>query len=104
MNPHPLGHVHYQLDVGIVVVIGASGDLVELGTCSERRILLSYLDILVRHTNVVCIGLQILWCRHNSELYGSLVSERLVRPFSYASDFFDRRNSVVGNEDLSIIM
>ncbi|KAH6606987.1 hypothetical protein Trco_006140 [Trichoderma cornu-damae] len=41
MDVHALGNVHNQLDVGIVVVICAAGDL----------------DVVVRHSNVVGVGL-----------------------------------------------
>lgn len=42
-----------------------------------------YLHILIGHTNVICVGLEILWRGHDGELDGALVAKRLVGPFSY---------------------
>lgn len=63
---HSLGDIQNELDVGIVVVICAAGNL----------------DVVVCHSDVICVGLQILWCGHDGEVNGSLVAERLVGPFS----------------------
>ena len=60
----------------------------------------SYLNILVCHSNVVCVCLQIFWSGHDCELNGALVAESLVGPFSYGTDFLDRCNTVVGNQNL----
>ena len=67
MNVHTLSHVHNELNVGVVVVIGAS----------------RHLDILVSESDVVCVGRQIFWRGHHSELDGPLVAKRLVCPFPY---------------------
>jgi hypothetical protein len=40
------------------------------------------LDVVVGHSNVLCVGLQIFGGSHHCEVNGSLVAERLVRPFS----------------------
>jgi hypothetical protein len=61
---------------------------------------LSYLNILIRHSDVISVGGQIFWRSHHSELDGSLVAKGLVCPFSHGSDLFDSRNTVVRNEDL----
>jgi hypothetical protein len=66
MDVHALGNIHNQLDVGIVVVVCAAGNL----------------DVVVGHSNVLCVGLQIFGGGHHCEVNGSLVAERLVRPFS----------------------
>ena len=62
-----------------------------------------YLNILIRHSDVISIGGQIFWRCHHSELNGSLVSESLVCPFSHRSDLFDSRNTVVRNENLKSV-
>lgn len=59
-----------------------------------------YLDVSVRHSNVVRICLQVLRSGHDSKLYGPFVAEGLVGPFSDGSDLFHGGNSVVGNEHL----
>ena len=66
MDVHTLSNVDDQLDVGIVVVVGTAGNL----------------DVVVRHSDVFCVGLQIFGGSHHSEVNGSLVAERLVCPFS----------------------
>jgi hypothetical protein len=66
MDIHALSNIHNQLDVGIVVVVCAAGNL----------------DVVVGHSNVFCVGLQIFGGGHDSEVNGSLVTERLVSPFS----------------------
>ena len=66
MDIHALRNIENELDVGIVVVIRAAGDL----------------DVVVRHSDVICVGLQIFWGSHDGEVNGSLVAERLVGPFS----------------------
>lgn len=84
MDVHALRNVDDQFDIGVVVVVGTAGDL----------------NVVVGHTDVICVGLQIFGGGHDGELDSPLVAERLVRPFSDRSDLFDGRNTVVGNEDL----
>ena len=67
VNVHALGHVDNELNVGVVVVVGATGDL----------------DILVRHTDVVCVGRQVLGSGHDGELDGALIAQRFVCPFPH---------------------
>ena len=64
----------------------------------------TYLNILIRHSDVISIGGQILWRSHHRELDGSLVSEGLVCPFSHRSNLFDGRNTVVRNENLESVL
>lgn len=66
VDVHALGNIHDQFHVGIVVVVCASGDL----------------DVVVGHSDVVCVGRQIFGGSHDGEVDGSLVAERLVGPFS----------------------
>jgi hypothetical protein len=84
MDVHPFGDIDDQLDIGIVVVVRATG----------------HFHVLIRHSDVVCIRLQIFWRGHHRELDGPFVAERLVGPFSYGADLFDCGNTVVGNEHL----
>jgi hypothetical protein len=66
--------------------------------------ILSYLYILIRHSNIVCIRLQIFRCSHHRKLYRPLVTEGFVGPFSHRPDFFDCGNTIVGNENLARCM
>lgn len=66
MDVHALGNIHNQLHIGVVVVVGASRDF----------------DVVVCHSDVVCVGLQIFGSGHDGELNGALVAESLVGPFS----------------------
>lgn len=86
VDVHPLGDIHDQLHVGVVVVVGAS----------------RHFNVVVCHSDVVCVGLQILGGGHDGELDGALVAECLVRPFSNRSDFLDGSNTVVGNQNLIV--
>jgi len=82
---HSFCHIYDQFHVGVVVVIGSAG----------------YLDVLIRHPDVVCICLQILWGGHDGELYGPLIAKGLVCPFSYRPDLLDCCNTIVGNQNLA---
>mgnify|MGYP006976734340 FL=1 len=55
---------------------------------------------MICHADVVGIGLKIFWRSHDRELDGTLVSERLVRPFSYRPDLLDGCNTVVRDQNL----
>jgi hypothetical protein len=77
--------IYNELDVGVVVVVGATRDL----------------DVLVRHADVVCVGGQVLGCGHDSELDGALIAQCLVCPLPHGADFFDGGDTVVCNENLS---
>lgn len=84
MHIHSLCNIDDQFYVCVVVIICASGDF----------------DVLVGHADIICIGLQVLGGGHHGELDGTLVSKGLVGPFSHGTDFFDRGNAVIGNQDL----
>jgi hypothetical protein len=60
----------------------------------------AYLNILIRHPNVVRICLQILRSGHHCELDCPLVAEGFVGPFPHGSDLLDRGNTVVRDENL----
>lgn len=81
---HALGNVDNQLDVGVIVVVGAAGDL----------------DVVVGHANIVGIGLEVLGSGHDGEVDGLFVAKRLVRPFPDGTDLLDGGNSVVCDENL----
>lgn len=105
MDVHALSNVDDELDVGVVVVVGSTRDLSMSSVhCSagvqHRPDLLTHLDILVGHPDVVGVGCQILWSGHDGKLNRLFVAKGLVGPFSYRSDLFDRSNTVVGNENL----
>lgn len=84
MYVHSLCNVDDEFDVGIVVVVGAA----------------RYFDVVVRHADVVCVGLQVFGRGHDSELYRPLVAERLVCPLTDGPDLFDGSDTVVGDQDL----
>jgi hypothetical protein len=114
MDPHSLRYIDDQLDIGIVVVVGTARDLkrVESVIASDHSRIVptrgifdsTYLDILICHSYIICIGPQILWGCHDSELNGSLVSKSLVRPFSNRSNFLDSCNAIIRNEHLQFIV
>lgn len=86
VDVHPLSNIHDQLHIGVVVVIGAAG----------------HLNVVICHSDVVCVGLQIFGGGHDRELDGALVAECLVSPFSNRSDFLDGSDTVVGNQNLFV--
>lgn len=109
MDIHSLRNIDNQLNVGVVVVIRTTGHL-QIVICQRiapaplclpiiwaQR---TYLDVLIRHPNVIRIGVQIFRSCHHRELDGTLVAKRFVGPFSYGTDFFNGGNTVVGNENL----
>jgi hypothetical protein len=84
VHVHSFGNIDDELDVGVVVVVGATGNL----------------DVVICHPDVVGVGLQILGRGHDCELDGPLVAEHLVGPFSHRADFLDGGNAVVGDQHL----
>jgi hypothetical protein len=85
VDVHTLSDIDNQLDIGVVVVIGASGNF----------------DVVVGHANVVGVGLEILRSGHDCEVDGPLVAENFVCPFSHRSNLLDGGNTVVGDQNLS---
>ena len=61
----------------------------------------AYLDILVRHPNVVRVSRQIFWRGHDCELDGLLISKSLVCPSPHRSDLLDGCDTIVGDENLN---
>ena len=84
VNVHALSNVNDELDVGVVVVVGATGDL----------------DVLVRHADVVCVGRQVLGSGHDGELDGALIAQCLVCPLPHGADLFDGGDTVIRNQNL----
>jgi hypothetical protein len=84
VNVHALSNVNDELDVGVVVVVGATRDL----------------DVLVRHADVVCVGRQVLGGGHDGELDGALIAQCLVCPLPHGADLFDGGDTVIRNQDL----
>lgn len=71
-----------------------------LATLNTARV--THLDVLVRHTDVVGVGSQILWRGHDGKLYRSFIAESLVCPFPNAANLLDGCDTVVCYEDLSL--
>ena len=118
MNIHPLGDVHDELDVGVIVVVGTSRHLfarraisrvLSTGTSPAplrgkpemlSSALCTHLNILISHSNVIRICSEVFWRSHHSKLDGPLVAEGFVGPFSDRSYLFHSCDTVVGYEDL----
>lgn len=84
MDIHTLRHVHNQFDIGIIIIIGSSGDI----------------DVLVGHANVVCVGMQAFWGSHHGELDCPFIEKGLVGPFPHGSNLLDGGDPVVGDKGL----
>ena len=61
-----------QFDVGIVVCIRSSCNL----------------DVLIGEVDKLSVGLEVLWCCHDSELNRLFVAEMIIEPSSNASNAF----------------
>lgn len=106
MYTHSFGNIDNQLDVGIIVIIRATGNLehylsvhpYNFGRRKKKRKekkKRAYLDVLVSHSDIVCVPLQVLWRGHDGKLYGALIAKGIVGPFPDGSDFLDSSNAVV---------
>ena len=84
MNIHSLRNIDNQLDVGIVVVICATGNF----------------NIVICHADIIGVCLEIFRRGHHCKLDGPFVAERLVCPFSYRPNFLYGSDAVVGNQYL----
>jgi len=84
LHTHPLCYIHNELDVGVIVVVRSAW----------------HFYVTVCHPDIVRICCQILWCGHDSKLDSALVTKGLVGPPPHGADFFDRCDTIVGNEDL----
>lgn len=69
--------------------------------CTVSPAMTAYLNVLIRHANVISICFQIFWCGHDGELDSALVGEGLVRPLPYGSDHLHRGDTVVRDEYLT---
>jgi len=84
MSSSPLRNIHDQLNVGVIVVIGPTGDL----------------NVLIGHPDIVGVGLEILRRGHDGELDGPLISERFICPFSHGANLFNGGDAIISNENL----
>ena len=84
MHVHALCNVDNEFDVRVVMVVCTAG----------------YFDIVVCHSDVVCVGLQIFGCGHDRELDRPFVAESLVCPLTDGSNFLDSSDTVVGDQNL----
>lgn len=102
VDAHALGDIDNQLDVGVVVVVGATGDLHSDRQYSPpaRAVWEPYLNIVVGHADILGIGLEILRRGHDSERDGTLIAERLVGPLPDRADLLDGGDTIVGDQDL----
>lgn len=116
VNVHTLGNVHDEFDIGVVVVVGTSRDLFKISSAGFLRagplrfssssfsalssLLATYLNVLISHSNIVCVCAEVLWRSHHSELDSPLVAEGFVCPFSDRPYLFHSCNSVIGDENL----
>lgn len=73
VNARALRNIDNDVDVGIIVVVGATG----------------HLDVLVGHANVVGVDAQVFRGRHDDKLDGALRAKRLVRPLAHRADLLD---------------
>jgi hypothetical protein len=84
VNSSALSHLNDKVDIGVVVVVPATGDL----------------DILVGHADVLGVRLEVFGGGHDNKLDGALVAKGLVGPFSHGADLLDGSNAVVRDKDL----
>lgn len=104
VDVHTLCNIDNELDVGIVVVVGTSRNLRPSVSHAHNSQHLpecaTHLNILIRHADVLSVGLEILGRRHDGELNRPLIAEGLVCPFPHRADFLDCCNTVICNEHL----
>ncbi|KAH3668227.1 hypothetical protein OGAPHI_001981 [Ogataea philodendri] len=72
-----------EFHVGIVVIISSARNF----------------HVLVGHSDVLGIGLEVFWSSHGHELDGSFVAESFVGPFSNRTDLFHGTDTVVCNKN-----
>ena len=107
LHIHTLSNIDDKFHVGVVVVVGAARYLCIVRQynsipphCMPRSSLPTNLNILVRHTDVISICLQIFRCGHDGELNRPFIAKSLVCPFPDRADLLDRCDTIVGDEDL----
>lgn len=79
-----LSDIDNKVDIGVIVVVGSTGNLY----------------ISVGHSDVLGIDSQIFRCSHDGEFDRTLGTKGLVGPFSDRSDFLDGSDTVIGDQDL----
>lgn len=87
VDVHAFGNIDDQLDVGIIVIVCATRNLEDGVNGVFARgfgdALAAYLDVLVGHSDVISVCLQIFWGGHDGELNGTFVAKGLVGPFPH---------------------
>jgi hypothetical protein len=86
VNACTLSDVDNKVDIGVIVVVGSTGNF----------------NISVGHSNVFGVNSQILGRGHDGELDCALGTESLVGPFSDRSNLLDGGDTVVCNQDLVV--
>ena len=81
-----LSDIDDKIDIGVIVVVGSTGNLY----------------ISVGHSDVLGIDSQIFRCSHDGELDRTLGTKGLVGPFSNRSNLLDSGNTVVCDKDLEM--
>src|SRR5579862_113055 len=86
MHSRPLSDIDYQRDIGVVLALAQFVAEMKYMIITASR----DFDIFVCHPDVFGIDFQIIWCSHDNELYGFLISKRFIRPIytliSYTED------------------
>lgn len=84
MNASSFSDIHDKIHIGIIVVVASTWNF----------------DVLIGHSDVVCIDLQILWSSHDSEFDSTFVSKGFVSPFPNGTNLFDCSNTIVTDQNL----
>jgi hypothetical protein len=86
MDTCTLSDVDNKVDIGVIVVVGSTGNF----------------NISISHPDVLGVNSQILGRGHDGEFYCTFGTESLVGPFSDGSNLLDGGNTVVCNQDLVV--
>ena len=86
MNACTLSDVDNKVDIGVIVVVGSTGNF----------------NISISHPNVFGVNSQILGRGHDGEFDGALGTESLVGPFSDRSNLLDSGDTVVCDQNLVV--
>jgi len=84
MHVHSFCNIHNHFHVGVVVVIGTTFNL----------------DVVVRHSDIISIGLKVLGSSHHGEVNGPLIAKYFVCPFPHRADLLDGSDTIVRDQDL----
>jgi len=86
VNACTLSNVHNKVDIGVIVVVGSTGNF----------------NISISHPDVFGVNSQILRRSHDGEFDCTLGTESLVGPFSDGSNLLDSGDTVVCDKDLVV--